>query len=882
MLKENQFISKFKYKDLKIYGSSEWLANGRKKYRRVYDRSETTYIYVELSFYNKLFDEEDWDIHVGLKAFALKGDERKEVCDIQFDKHVTKDTNIVSIHQAWGNKRPGFFWKNGEYEWEAYLDGQIAGRQRFWVEDVGTVTDDSNPYFSVEALKLYEGTNENVPTDKRIYAKAFDARDTRYIFAEFTFQNLVAHAPWNCELEFKFYNDAHQLKGETVELVTIAPTDKIITITSGWGSNDKGTWFNDNYTMEVGFMDRLIAILPFEVGNSFERGMNEAILPGTGVTLMASDETPTETLDDVMQALDDLVGLRFVKQRIREYAEYLKFLKIRMERGFEDQQTLNLHTVFTGNPGTGKTTVAKMLGQIYRHLGLLSKGHIVEVDRAELVGEYIGQTAPKVKEAIKQARGGVLFIDEAYSLARTKDDLKDFGREVIEIIIKEMSDGQGDIAVVVAGYPNEMKSFMDANPGLKSRFTQWFEFPDYMPHELADIADFAAQKRYIALSQQAKAYLYDKIVEAYRTRDRYFGNARHIYSLIDQAKVNLGLRVMKTENPRRLSKEELSTVVVDDIAAIYTPKQRSIANIPIDENLLHESLTELQEMPGLQNVKKEINELVGLVRFYREMGKDVLNKFPLHAIFTGNPGTGKTTVARVLAKIFKALGILERGHLVECDRQSLVAGFVGQTAIKTAEKIDEAIGGVLFIDEAYALTDRGGGNDFGREAIETLIKRMEDQKGEFAVVAAGYTDNMKLFMEANPGLKSRIDRVIHFEDYKIDELMLIMHYYLKREGYIVTQDAEAHLHSYFSFMHHTKDKYFGNGRAIVKTIYDVIKAQNLRLARLPLEDRSPEILQTLTIEDVKGFDEKRALNAGRKAVGFSKPVGAANHTNKPS
>jgi SpoVK/Ycf46/Vps4 family AAA+-type ATPase len=875
--KNSNTTSKFKYKDLKIYGSAEWLANGRKKYRRVYDRAETTYIYVELSFYNKLFDEEDWDLHVGLKAFAIKGEERNEVCDIQFDKHITQDTNIVSIHQAWGNKRPGFFWKSGEYEWEAYLDGQLVGKQKFWVEDIGVVSDDSNPYFNIEALKLYEGTNENVPSDKRIYAKAFDARDTRYIFSEFTFQNLAQHTNWNCELEFKFYNDAHQLKGETVELINVSQGDKYITVTSGWGSNDKGTWFEDNYTLEVVFMDKLVAILPFEVGTTFERGMNEAILPGLGATLIPAEELPSETLEDTMKALDELIGLRFVKQRIREYAEYLKFLKIRMERGIEDSQTLHLHTVFTGNPGTGKTTVAKMLGQIYQHLGLLSKGHVIEVDRAELVGEYIGQTAPKVKEAIKQARGGILFIDEAYSLARTKDDLKDFGREVLEILIKEMSDGQGDIAIVVAGYPSEMKSFMDANPGLKSRFTQWFEFPDYMPHELADIAEFAAHKNNIILTQQSKAFLYDKIVEAYRTRDRYFGNARYIHTLIDQAKVNLGLRVMKTENPRQLSREDLSTITVDDLALLYLPKERRIANIPIDENLLRESLEELNKMPGLQNVKKEMNELVGLVRFYREMGKDVLNKFSLHAVFTGNPGTGKTTVARLLAKIFKALGILERGHLVECDRQNLVAGFVGQTAIKTAEKIDEAIGGVLFIDEAYALTERGngGGNDFGREAIETLIKRMEDQKGEFAIVAAGYTENMKLFMEANPGLKSRIDRIITFDDYNIAELMQIMQYYLKREGFILTADAEAHLQSYFSFMHNTKDKYFGNGRAIVKTIYDVIKAQNLRLLKLPIEDRTPEIVQTITLDDVKDFDEKRALNSGRKSLGFNKAVGSA-------
>ena len=430
-----------------------------------------------------------------------------------------------------------------------------------------------------------------------------------------------------------------------------------------------------------------------------------------------------------------------------------------------------------------------MLGMIYKQLGLLSKGHVHEVDRADLVGEYIGQTAPKVKEAIKQARGGILFIDEAYSLARSKDDLKDFGREVIEILVKEMSDGKGDMAVIVAGYPNEMHTFLDANPGLKSRFNQFFEFPDYMPQELADIAEYATRKRNVIISPQAKAYLYDRIVNAYRTRDRFFGNARYINSLIDEAKINLGLRVMKEENPRALSKEDLSIIKVEDIERIFKAKEKRHPDIPVEENMLEEALKELDDLIGLRGVKKQINELVQLVRFYREEGREVLNSFSLHSVFTGNPGTGKTTVARILAKIYKALGILERGHLVECDRHSLVAGYIGQTALKTAEQINHAIGGVLFIDEAYALTSTGN-QDYGREAIETLIKRMEDQKGEFAVVTAGYPENMKRFLESNPGLKSRFDLTLKFEDFGVEELMTIATTRIERQGLVFTPTAE--------------------------------------------------------------------------------------------
>jgi SpoVK/Ycf46/Vps4 family AAA+-type ATPase len=214
--------------------------------------------------------------------------------------------------------------------------------------------------------------------------------------------------------------------------------------------------------------------------------------------------------------LDDLIGLTSIKSKIHEYLQYLEFQKLREEKGIAETEKISLHAVFTGNPGTGKTTVARLLSRIYAKMGLLSKGHLVEVDRADLVAEYIGQTAPKTKEVINRARGGVLFIDEAYSLARKADDSKDFGREVIEILMKEMSDGKGDLAVIVAGYPEEMDTFLDSNPGLKSRFNMYYDFPDYLPQELDQIAQYAAKERHLSESDEAKKYLYEKLVEAYR------------------------------------------------------------------------------------------------------------------------------------------------------------------------------------------------------------------------------------------------------------------------------------------------------------------------------------------------------------------------------
>jgi SpoVK/Ycf46/Vps4 family AAA+-type ATPase len=290
----------------------------------------------------------------------------------------------------------------------------------------------------------------------------------------------------------------------------------------------------------------------------------------------------------------------------------------------------------------------------------------------------------------------------------------------------------------------------------------------------------------------------------------------------------------------------------------------------VDEKLLRQALDELNELTGLDTVKVQIREMVDIVRYHQVTGRSVLNKFYMHTVFIGNPGTGKTTVARILTRIYKALGILERGHMVETDRQGLVAGYVGQTALKTAEKIDEAMGGVLFIDEAYALSNGiGGAHDFGNEVIQTILKRMEDKRGQFFVFAAGYPDNMEAFLKANPGLSSRFDKILRFEDYSPQELNEIALHMITEQDMKITSKALEHLTSYFSFLYDYRDKYFGNARSIRQVIQDVIKNQNLRLAKSGADTRNNSNL--ITFEDVKDFvREKNMLSFQRQAIGFKK------------
>ncbi|MBS1493221.1 MAG: AAA family ATPase [Bacteroidetes bacterium] len=855
----------FKFKSLKIYGEDEWLFGSQKKYRRVLEEIEITYIYVELALFNKLFDESDWSTKVNFKAYDSK---RAILCNETNDVQVKKEENIAYIRTSWGVKTPGGYWKKGSYRWEAWIDGTLIRTEYFYIENQGVVTEESNNYFNLTSVKLFEGPVDEVPAAERRYMKAFDFKNTRYVWFEMNAESLVKD-DWTCELFFSFKNEAGETKGVDNQYRFMKKHDEYFTFTGGWGNESKTSWYPGKYYLEISFMDCMIARIPFYVKDVEEEADVQNLLlttpAHTNIVSKIKGKTKEETAEEILAELNGLIGLTEIKDSIRQYSDYIKFLKIRQEKGLDKDVKIGLHSVFTGNPGTGKTTVANLLGKIYKSLGLLSKGHVYEVDRADLVGEYIGHTAPKVKAAIEKARGGILFIDEAYSLARSGEDSKDYGKEVIEILIKEMSDGPGDIAMIVAGYPKEMKVFIDSNPGLKSRFNMYYNFPDYVPQELIKIAEYATAKKNVHIEPAAMNYLYEALVEGYRNRDSSFGNARYVNSIIEEAKMNMGLRLIQSGKLENCSEEDLSTIRIEDFQKIFKDKKGIKADIPIDEELLKTAMYKLQSMIGIENVKSEINEIVKLVRYFKEIGKDVNESLSLHSVFMGNPGTGKTTVARILSDIYKALGLLEKGHLVECDRESLVGGYVGQTAIKTGAMVDAAMGGVLFVDEAYSLTS--GGNDFGSEAIEIILKRMEDFRGKFVVIVAGYTGKMNIFLESNPGLKSRFDKTFTFEDYNEKELYWIALKLLADRHVTPDEDAKNYLYQYCIEMFKNKDGYFGNGREVRKIVEEAVRNQNLRLADVPREKRTPEMIATLTTKDLEEF-KIDSLKKEKKIFGF--------------
>lgn len=566
----------------------------------------------------------------------------------------------------------------------------------------------------------------------------------------------------------------------------------------------------------------------------------------------------TKPFDELLEELNNFTGLHSIKKSLRDFIDYLRFIKERKKLGLKADESISLHTLFLGNPGTGKTTVARLLGQIFRAMGILEKGHVVEVDRSAIVGQYIGETAQKTERVISEAMQGVLFIDEAYTLVKKGGSGQDFGQEAIDILLKRMEDKKGQFVVIAAGYPEEMEEFINSNPGLKSRFTRKFIFEDYSPNELLEIyTKLLAAEDYI-INKDAEEVVKKHFISLYRKRDKSFGNARLAIQFLEDTKINLGKRYLSLDEKKK-TKEQMTTIFAEDVKGLLISDSPEEVSIPINEEELEDALKELNSLVGIDSVKKEIKDTVKLARYYSEQNEDLSDKFSSHILFMGNPGTGKTTVARIVSRIYSALGILKKGHLVETDRQGLVAGYVGQTAEKTNAAIDKAIGGTLFIDEAYSLSKGDGSNDFGREAIDTLIKRMEDDRGKFIVIAAGYTNEMKIFLDSNPGLRSRFTKTFVFEDYNPDQLLQITEDCFENVGLKTDDDVQKQLHKYYNELYRKRDKNFGNVR-IVRNVVDKAKQNSLlRKAERKDDDKKKveeNLIITGDIEDIIYPSEK--------------------------
>ncbi|MEK1390832.1 AAA family ATPase [Limosilactobacillus fermentum] len=484
-------------------------------------------------------------------------------------------------------------------------------------------------------------------------------------------------------------------------------------------------------------------------------------------------EAPEETVSeeneiDATTQLNELVGLKRVKNEIDKMIKIVKVNHQRVAQGLSPIKQ-SLHSVFMGNPGTGKTTVARLMGQVLFENGVFSGDEFIykEVSEADLVSNHIGETAIKTTNVLESASGGLLFIDEAYTLNK-KDSGTGWGQEAIDTILKYMEDHRDDIMIVFAGYTKEMEEFLRTNPGLESRVPNKLIFDDYTADEIITIGEkILAQEQY---KLEDQAYYEKKVTQAYNSSMDQ-SNARWIRNFNEQLMKCLALRVVDEAS------DDITTIKNVDIDSVLN-KDKFSESDDIDP------LAELNNLIGIHQVKDQVARFVdqALVNKLREEQGLANTSFTLHSLFMGNPGTGKTTVARLLGQALYQKNIIRTKKFIEVSRSDLVAGYSGQTAIKTREVLQSALGGVLFIDEAYSLY-KSDNDTFGLEAIDEILKFMEDYRDKIVIILAGYTREMHDFLQANSGLSSRIPNHFDFEDYSADEITQIGRLQLAKNKY---------------------------------------------------------------------------------------------------
>ncbi|MBR0165360.1 MAG: AAA family ATPase, partial [Prevotella sp.] len=443
--------------------------------------------------------------------------------------------------------------------------------------------------------------------------------------------------------------------------------------------------------------------------------------------------------------------------------------------------------------------------------------------------------------------------------------------KAVEVLMKRMEDDAGKFAVVLAGYPAPMDNFIRVNEGIARRITHRIHIDDYSAVELVKIFTQMADRQGYLLAKETEAVLFRKVSEMLASKDKNWGNAGEMAKLLETVKSRLSLRI------RELSKEERTAEVYQTIEPEDIPfEQRKALSA-------EESLAELDKLVGLDNIKTQLRQMVESFRADEARAKltgETVRREAPHYIFMGNPGTGKTTVARLVADILTSLGVLSRGHLVEVTEKDLVAGYTGQTAIKTSNVIDSAMGGVLFIDEAYSL-NKGDGGGFGIEAINTLLQRLTADAGKFVCILAGYTKEMTDFLKTNSGLERRF-RTIQFDDYGPEALEQIFRNLLAKNNMTLDEGAEKGISAFFHTVYDQRNpQSFGNAGAVVNIFKQAKERQGARLApKLEQQQCTPDDLRTLTLVDIAGEQAKANATTTDLMQAFDKLVGAASAKKK--
>ena len=557
-------------------------------------------------------------------------------------------------------------------------------------------------------------------------------------------------------------------------------------------------------------------------------------------TVVASDiPMVSSTSGEAMEELDELVGLGKIKTKVKDYLNAVKLAGRRMEQGLPTNMP-RLHMAFLGNPGTGKTTVAEIIGKVFASWGILSGGRVIRTEKSQMVGQYIGETEFKMRNLLERAHGNILFIDEAYQLVEGGE--KDYGRIVMNSLLTELGKENPDMVVILAGYTAPMKQLLESNEGIESRFPNVFNFEDYTTDELVEIGKLMIRKQGFTLTPGAEANLRTIMEEESEKPSPRFGNGRFVSNLLqNEILATLGARTARIEHP---TKEELSTILPEDVVIGKAQKDVVFDDVAIDA-----ALARLDRLAGLSGVKVAIHNFVKSARYLHSIGEPYVGKGLLSWRFIGKSGTGKSTVAEIMASILKGMRLIANHHITEIKGERIFGVSEPDCDAVLKDAVKRSCNGLIFIDvdEPKFSDDRV---TYGRniEQIRLKVKEMTvEVGGECALVVAELNaPNADVAEQLFESGVYEFDHTLIFKDFTPDELFDILCLCLGKFKVSFSPEAERHIRAYLESMKSSIDANARTMKLMSRTIHQQVI---LREAGLPERPASHQVL----LEDVETF-----------------------------
>lgn len=542
--------------------------------------------------------------------------------------------------------------------------------------------------------------------------------------------------------------------------------------------------------------------------------------------------------EEIFESISSIVGMKNIKNTLTEWLQIKDARALLQSKTNIELPNVSKNIIITGNPGVGKTMLAKKLAPVLLEAGFITEDKFIDVKIDEIIGQYIGETTKKTKEKIKEAQNGVFFLDEAYrlaggSFAGTKAN---FGLEAIGTIMSHMNDPKNNIVFVFAGYEDKMQEFLDENPGLRSLVNEPFRLTDYTLEELTKIGiNYLQNKNYdtTQIEEIFSSYIHQNMKQGILT-----GNGTTVIQYADEVSNQHLLRIQNNLETKNYN------LISEDVKNAFETDQEEQEGL---KELFLEAKQEISELIGMHNLKREVEKLGNFQYIQNQRKKEGLKieKKSHHMVFLGDAGTGKTTMARLIGKMFRGAGVLKNGHFVEATKDMLTAGSSIPKTVKTI--VEKAKGGILFIDEAYTLTnDRSG-----KEALDALIPLLENYRDDFICVFAGYEKDMQKLFQLNQGLKSRIPNHFHFEDYSADELTQMMLVKISKEEYRLAEGAHQTLQEAIA-LSVKQNLVDGNGRWVRNFFEQISSSQTDRLYQEGISGKkiTKAEYQTFTSDDI--------------------------------